>query len=235
MKSWIVSLLVRFLRRHQVLLNTLLCRLADFDIILVPMKEPGAMATVRHLVSVKREKRLLQTFCQAYNLVRAVEASRKATGDIAEVGVYRGGSAKIIAGVKGDRVLHLFDTFEGLPEPSGADASHFRKGAYRPPSRGDVEEYLREFRGISFHVGFFPDTAAPVKETNFSFVHLDVDLVESTRECLSFFYPRMSRGGIIFSQDYGITPVRELIEQFFTGKPEPVIELLSTQCMVVKI
>ena len=41
----------------------------------------------------------------------AVKATRKLSGDIAEVGVYRGGSAMIICEAKGNKKLHLFDTF----------------------------------------------------------------------------------------------------------------------------
>ena len=45
----------------------------------------------------------------------AAKITGKVTGDIAEVGVYKGGSAKIICSAKGDRHLHLFDTFAAFP------------------------------------------------------------------------------------------------------------------------
>ena len=40
---------------------------------------------------------------------------------MAEVGVYQGVSAKLICEAKGDKELHVFDTFEGLPDKSGTD------------------------------------------------------------------------------------------------------------------
>ena len=48
---------------------------------------------------------------EAYHIYMASKITRKVPGDIAEVGVYKGGSAKIICSAKGDRALYLFDTF----------------------------------------------------------------------------------------------------------------------------
>lgn len=52
------------------------------------------------------------------NVFHFASAATKIAGDFAEVGVYRGGSAKLICEAKGERPLHLFDTFGGLP-PTG--------------------------------------------------------------------------------------------------------------------
>jgi O-methyltransferase len=60
--------------------------------------------------------------------------------------------------------------------------------------------------------------------------------MESTLACLEFFYPRMIPGGIMLSHDYSILAgVRQAFTEFLTDKPEPVIELPSTQCMVIKL
>ena len=42
-------------------------------------------------------------------------------GDVAEVGVFKGGSAKIISENIRGKKLHLFETFEGLPKISEKD------------------------------------------------------------------------------------------------------------------
>ena len=46
----------------------------------------------------------------------ALEATRRCDGEIAECGVYKGGTAKILAELAPGRPIHLFDTFEGMPE-----------------------------------------------------------------------------------------------------------------------
>jgi len=50
-------------------------------------------------------------------------------GEIAEVGTALGGSARLIAEYAGDRQIHVFDTFEGLPEPREQDRQ-FAEGQY---------------------------------------------------------------------------------------------------------
>lgn len=171
---------------------------------------------------------------EAYMIHAAVLRTAKIAGDIAEVGVFWGGTARVICEAKLDRPLHLFDTFEGLPEPGRIDSA-FRKGEYAC-SLENVQSYLSAFSGVHFYPGFFPETAAPVTHRKFSFVHLDVDLYESTLKALEFFYPRMDPGAIVISHDYVVFPgVRNAFDEFFATKPEPVVELTGNQCLVVKI
>lgn len=57
---------------------------------------------------------------------------------------------------------------------------------------------------------------------------------QSILDCLEFFYPRMSHGGIILSHDYTFKGVKRAFDEFFKDKPEVVIKLFGSQCMVVK-
>lgn len=99
-----------------------------------------------------------------------------------------------------------------------------------------VQKYLSGYPNVSFYKGLFPDTAGPVSNERFSFVHFDVDLYESTLGCLEFFYPRMIPGGIMLSHDYSLlSGVREAFAKFLADKPEGLIELPTTQCMLVKL
>jgi hypothetical protein len=171
---------------------------------------------------------------EAYLIHSAVLGTAKIPGDIAEVGVFRGGTARVICEAKGDRALHLFDTFEGLPEPGEID-SVFRKGEYAC-SLESVRSYLEGLPRVQFYKGYFPATGEPVKDRLFSFVHLDVDLYESSAQALAFFYPRMSPGAVIISHDYVEFPgVRNAFDEFFADKPEPVVEMSGNQCLVVKV
>ena len=162
---------------------------------------------------------------------------RYLNGDFAEVGVYKGGTAKLICEAKGNRELHLFDTFEGLPElGSNDDAIQFKKG-FATALLEDTKDYLSQYQKVYFYKGLFPKTATPIKDKTFSFVHLDVDLYQSTHDCIEFFYPRMAKGGIIISHDY-ITAkgVKKAFDEFFSDKPEIIFELLSgEQCLVIKL
>jgi hypothetical protein len=69
------------------------------------------------IMEIKTETEMLLSDWEAFQIFRAVKQTSKINGDIAEVGVYRGGSSKLICEAKGNKRLHLFDTFEGLPAP----------------------------------------------------------------------------------------------------------------------
>lgn len=183
--------------------------------------------------SVRRERDLLIRNDEAANLAFLTAATSKVDGDLAEVGCYQGGSAKIISEAKGNRPLHLFDTFEGLPNPGEFDESVFSKGKFKCELE-EVQLYLAAYPNVHFYKGLFPSTADAVSNRTFAFVNLDVDLHESTRSALEFFYPRMQVGGILVSHDYATSGVRRAFDEFFEDKPEVVIPLLGNQCMVVR-
>jgi hypothetical protein len=188
------------------------------------------------LKKIRSDTELLLEDIEAYHIYMAVKRTQKVPGDIAEVGVYKGGSAKIICAAKGDKHLHLFDTFEGLPKVEDVDMVWpFYEGKFATSYQG-VKDYLSTERNVFFYKGIFPDTSGPVRAKSFSLVNLDVDTYESTRRCLEFFYTRMSTGGIIISHDYLTAPgVQKAFDEFFSDKPEPVIETAGSQCLVVKV
>jgi hypothetical protein len=160
-------------------------------------------------------------------------AMKKKNGDFAELGVSTAGSAKLLCELKGNKSIHLFDTFEGLPDPTGKD-EHFAKGQYKCSLSG-VKEYLKSYQSVFYYPGFFPSTSTPVEQHVFSLVHLDVDLYQSTLDGIKFFYPRLEKGGMLISHDYSTIPaVKRAFDEYFADKPEVVIELPTSQCLVVK-
>lgn len=149
--------------------------------------------------------------------------------------VIGGGSSKIICEAKEDKNFYLFDTFEGLPDTSNKDENgQFYKGQFRA-SFESVKKYLKKYPNVTLHKGLFPSTAGPIKDKKFSCVHLDVDLYKPTLESIEFFYPRMKKGGIIISHDYSVAlGVRRAFDEFFKDKPEPIIQMAGSQCLIVK-
>jgi hypothetical protein len=187
------------------------------------------------LKKIRADTELLLEDIEAYHIYMAVKRTQKVPGDIAEVGVYKGGSAKIICSAKGDKTLHLFDTFEGLPKVDEVDVVwQFYEGKFAA-SYDSVQAYLQPEKNVVFYKGIFPATSGPVKDTRFSLVNFDVDTYDSTKKCLEFFYPRMSPGGVIISHDYITVPgVQKAFDEFFMDKPEPVVETAGSQCIVIK-
>lgn len=129
-------------------------------------------------------------------------------GDFAECGVYKGGTAFIIAqALKNssdqNKRLHLFDTFVGMPAIAEKDPSGHKKGDFGDTSLEAVKRCLQIFPFVSFHPGFIPKTFETVKDRIFAFVHVDVDLYQTTFDCCNFFYERLVSGGVMICDDYG--------------------------------
>jgi O-methyltransferase len=186
------------------------------------------------LASITRARALAYTAItplECIEIHNAVRATQKIPGPMAEVGVFRGGSAAVILNASHGKHLHLFDTF--LP---GA-GDYVQKGEYAS-SKATVARTLASYKErITLHPGIFPeDSAHAVDDLRFSFVHLDMDLYEGTLNALRFFWPRMHPGGILISHDYPLlSGVVRAIHEFFHQQPEPFIPLSGQQCMAVKV
>ena len=180
---------------------------------------------------------LLMNDAAALQILICVRAARSLRGAMAEAGVFMGGSARLICEAKGDLPLHLFDIFDALQSaPGETDAEeevrrHF--GAVHS-RQVQVEELLASYDNVQVHPGFFPGSAAPVQASRFCFVHLDLDLPESTRAALDFFHPRLVPGAILIGDDYSDAAVRRTFEDFFQGRNDTVIPLPWAQVMIVK-
>ncbi len=125
-------------------------------------------------------------------------ASAAPHGDFVEVGVYAGGSARVLYQICHQRHcrLHLFDTFEGLPWKSEWDVHEVGQFAF-----SDTHLLTREMPGAWIYKGIFPDTL-PDDLQNIAFVHEDTDQYQSTKAVIDHLYPRLVDGGIILFDDY---------------------------------
>lgn len=202
---------------------------------LAALKSRKDREIVALLEEIRREGRSLCSAFELYLIYSAARAQSRRPGAMAEVGVYRGASARLICKAKGDKLLRLFDTYEGLPESSEQDRGVHRKNQYAC-SLEEVQAYVNGFDDVYFHKGLFPDSTEGVEENEYCFCHFDVDLYEGTKACLEYFYPRMVSGGIMISHDYGLLAgVEQAFQEFFADKPEGIIDMPTTQCMVVKL
>ena len=202
-------------------------------------RQPERLETIRAIRELKGSCEMLLTPLEASQLFSLVRSTYKLGGAMAEVGVFRGASARLIRQADTLRPLHLFDTFEGLPEPAETDVEihvgRFEKNEFSC-SLLQVQNNLKTCANVHFHPGFFPATGKAVENEKFSFVHSDVDLYASTKSVLEFFYTRLLPGGIILTHDFATAegPHRAFTE-FFENLPEPLIELSGDQAMAVKL
>lgn len=170
-------------------------------------------------------------YARLYFLLANIQALQAAgvPGAFAELGVFKGTSAKILHESAPDRDLYLFDTFEGFHEVhAGQDPLNVAKGGYAC-SLDNVRHFVGTSPKVKYCKGIFPDTADMVPPgTVFALVHLDCDLYIPMCAALRFFYPRMMPGGILIIHDYwsGCWPgVAQAVDEFLVDKPEGLLRI----------
>lgn len=179
---------------------------------------------------------------RAFLLMEAMENVRNIPGNFAELGVYKGSTSYIMADYilksKQNRKLYLFDTFAGTPKESTKDNMH-REKQYSDTSLEGVKEFLFEYSNITrFYPGFIPDSFSELKDERFAFLHIHLNLYESTENALRCMYPRMETGGIILIEDYGLKRchgVKKAADTFFSDKRMPVLHIPTGQGFAIKL
>jgi len=178
---------------------------------------------------------------------------REIRGDFVECGVWRGGSvlAMILALAGEDaepRGIHLYDTFEGMTEPSEHDVSPIDPPAlavWRETHRrggrpwGELfdphtfnEDAVRELLlATGYPVELLHFVAGRVEETipahvpdRLAVLRLDTDWYESTRHELEHLYPRLVEGGVLIIDDYGHWQgCRRAVDEYFATEAPPLL------------
>jgi hypothetical protein len=127
-------------------------------------------------------------------------------GDYAELGVWKGNTAAVLAyyAKVSEKKAYFFDTFSGFDgrDFTGVDANV--EAAFEDTSIDLVSETVgKENTHCEYIKGYFPDSLQEShKDIKFSVVSIDCDLYEPIKAGLDFFYPRMSKGGILYLHDY---------------------------------
>jgi O-methyltransferase len=164
----------------------------------------------------------------SFQLMRIVEDIE---GDTVECGVWKGATSKMMLNMnsksKFTKQHHIFDSFEGLSEPTNVDGSHWAKNNL---SIGEsiVIKNLSPYENFKLYKGWIPHKFKDINENKFSFIHVDVDLYEPTRDSIEFFYNKMSDGAIFLCDDYGFTScpgATKAIDDFLKDKNEKIISL----------
>lgn len=151
---------------------------------------------------------------------------------IAEVGVYRGGSLKTLSINFPNAVIFGFDTFEGLPKEKWNKDEIHQPGEFSDTTAKEVYEFIGNPRVVLVK-GLFPNTAQGYKDQVFDFVHIDTDFYRSVKESLLWFWPRMSKEGIIVLDDYkwpNCPGVKQALDEF----KKPIYESVNYQAYLIK-
>jgi hypothetical protein len=182
-------------------------------------RRPGLLT---RLLSLSAGHALATTEAWQYATARMVTSAmalvtcNKVPGDYCEFGVYEGltfahawHAARLYA-LTAMR-FHAFDSFAGLPEPSGPDADgSFRRGEFAAP-RSSFERALRragaDLSRVTVTEGWFdqtltPPTAEKIGLTHVAVAWIDCDLYSSTVSVLDFLAPLLPDGAVLCFDDW---------------------------------
>jgi hypothetical protein len=123
---------------------------------------------------------------------------RSADGAALEFGVAGGRSIGVLARVSAPRLVHGFDSFEGLPEDWTGHME--RRGAF---SQKGVLPRVPD--NVRLYKGWFSDSLPPWLAQNAGptgFIHVDCDIYASTRDVLWVLRERMVVGTVIVFDEY---------------------------------
>jgi O-methyltransferase len=188
---------------------------ADFDRLMIE-----TIVRVKPFTMTSKER--LFALCEAVKYV----SKHSIPGDIVECGVWKGGSmmaaALTLMSLEDIRKLYLFDTYEGMSEPTaqdmmlGADSasSLLRQRdkneddpiwCYSPLEKVKEAVYSTGYpqESIEFVKGKVEDTIPGTMPDAIALLRLDTDWYESTKHEMEHLFPRISPGGILIIDDYG--------------------------------
>jgi hypothetical protein len=202
--------------------------------------------------AVEEEFRDLYKTYHAYSMIRwsglytAWRAARhiadhKIEGAIVECGVWKGGCAAIMAEAfmtaNDSRDFYLYDTYEGMSEPTEHDRSmstgHSAETLYEA-YEGDWSvgalEIVKKVMGKTglpeththFVKGKVEDTLPETAPEKIALLRLDTDWYESTKIELELLYPKLVKGGILIVDDYGAwSGSKKAVDEYFGDKKSP--------------
>lgn len=153
-------------------------------------------------------------------------------GDIIEMGVFKGASFMRWAKFRNifennfSRKIIGFDIFGEFPEADEIDKATREKFISTAGNLGISVEKLKEKldelnlnENINLIKGDITKTIVPYlnknPQTRVALLHVDVDLLEPTKQSIEKFYKYMTKGGIMVFDDYGYFPgANEVIDEF---------------------
>jgi O-methyltransferase len=170
---------------------------------------------------------------EAFFIIKALFQTQNVGGDVCEFGVAQGETSALVANeiLAGEKKLHLFDSFQGLSDPSAEDEllndifSLGQMPAYKGTMSYQKKWVISRLDAINFpsarytiHEGFVEDVLKA--EINLpeaiAFAYVDFDLYAPIKSTLEFLHTRTGRGAIIIIDDYDFfsSGVKKAVDEF---------------------
>jgi len=214
----------------------------DYDINKINIKIPSDFEELHGDIFRKVANYTMTSPERIFCLIEAIKyiEKNKIEGEIVECGVWKGGSMMAVAETlktynSFSRELYLYDTFEGMSEPTEVDKTHFGKDAASLLKKNENKETnpvwaysrLEAVQGgmnttgytenkIKYIKGKVEDTIPTTTPSKIAVLRLDTDWYESTRHELIHLFPLLTVGGVLILDDYGYWQgARKAADEYF--------------------
>lgn len=179
-------------------------------------------------------------------------------GVYVECGVAAGAQILAMADGAPDKIIHAFDSFDGIPLPSNKDdqmpgikylTKEEQKALPKPgkqilESSGatvvPIESFLENIsklpnpQNIIIHKGWFEHTLEKCSIQEISILRLDGDLYNSTLVCLQQLFPKVIKGGIVIIDDWQLSGCQQACKDYFKSiKITPKYQFISNICYFI--
>jgi O-methyltransferase len=218
-------------RTDYELLQQLLSAKAGGDTILLEVPGDGHTPVVdSNLRNYSEFSYTLVGYKRLNNLQHCIEdiLKNEVPGDFLEAGVWRGGCCILMRAVLAaydcqTRNVWLADSFKGLPLSVLPEDRHYDMDSSLLPilavTVDEVKQNFRRFDLLDEQVRFLPgwfDESLKQSETGpLALLRVDCDLYSSTMTVLESLYGRVSKGGWVIIDDYGILPpCKQAVDEF---------------------
>lgn len=173
---------------------------------------------------------------ELYKLARGI------SGAIVECGVFKGTSLSRFAmfrdlfGSSSSKKIIGFDVFGKFPKTNFKHDKKFRSNFVRIAGNESIskQQMIRvlKHKGIDRHIELIegdikktiPSYVNSHPELKISLLNLDTDIYEPAVTILEYMYPRITKGGILVLDDYGVFPGETTaVEEYFEDKDVKIL------------
>ena len=141
---------------------------------------------------------------RCYELYTLAKQMRSVEGAIVEIGVWRGGTAALMAGAAPEKAIHLFDTFTGVAKADKEFDTLYSGGEHADADQASVERVFQSIgRRCSISQGIFPEETLHCLPPIISLAHIDVDTYASAKDSFFVIWPAVQPNGVVVFDDYG--------------------------------
>ena len=100
----------------------------------------------------------------------------------------------------------------------------------------EVKSRFAEYPNVKLIRGLVPEALSLVDTQKVAYLAIDMNGSIPERAALDHFYPKMTKGGVIYFDDYGwnYPELRATVDEFLTDKPESLLHFPNGTAILIK-